>query len=320
MFLNIIFIDINLDEFYKSWHDLNYFLIIPAVGFVILGSVIQAIRWKIILTNLSSFKFTQLFPSVLIGHMANHILPAKAGEFIKCYYLGKKTGCSKIAIFSTIVIERVFDGIMILSFLIVFIFGISKAQSELVWMGVLGAILYGVVFLFLLFIIFQVQQIDKLIKFLLPQKISQIAVKYLHTFSEGLQILKEVKQLARIMILSIIMWLVIAVALIPLIWMFNFELPFYTSFALLACIALGLSIPSAPGGIGIVSFATIFSLKIIFVESGQTISNDLYTKIVTFSLLSNIVMALPEIVLGLTFTIRENFSLFTIEKTKDDRQ
>ena len=90
MFLDFVFDGINLDLFFSTWSSLNYYLLIPAISLVILGSVIQTFRWKIILTNINRFKFVQLFPSVFVGHSLNHILPAKAGELIKCYHLGKK--------------------------------------------------------------------------------------------------------------------------------------------------------------------------------------------------------------------------------------
>ena len=113
---------------------------------------------------------------------------------------------------------------------------------------------------------------------------------------------------------SLLMWLVTSAIIIPIMWMFDFHLPIYAPLAILACIALGLSLPSAPGGIGIISFATIFSMKILFVEIGYTLSDNLYAKIVAFSLLINVVLVLPEIVLGMFFIIKDGVKLFELNK------
>jgi len=314
MFFEIIFAEINFDHFLASWSNLNYFLLIPAMGLVILSSVIQTSRWKIILENLNHFGFKQLFPSVLIGHASNHIFPAKAGELIKCYHLGKKYNYSKVSIFSTVIVERVFDGIMVLSFLLVFILAINTNRSELMVMGGFGALLYGGVLAFLFVTVFYYDKLLKLLAFFLPTGILGFVTKHLTSFAEGLHVLKNGKHFINVIFFSIVMWFVTVLSILPVAWMFEFQLPIYASFAILACVALGLSVPAAPGGLGIVSVAAIFSLKILFAEVGQPISDELYAKMVSYSILINVVLVLPEIVLGMFFIFREGFSLFNLNK------
>ncbi|OGW24263.1 MAG: hypothetical protein A2X55_04875 [Nitrospirae bacterium GWB2_47_37] len=312
MFLDMVFNKIDIKQFVNTWKGLNFLMIIPAVLFTVFSCILQAYRWRIILSNINAFKFNELFPSVMIGHLANHIMPAKAGEFVKSYHLGKLYGYNKVSIFSTVVIERIFDGIMVLSFLFFFLIGLREVKSELILMGWAGLAIYGGAFLFIYIVFKYTEKIVTLSHSLLPQKISLFFTKIIEAFSEGLHVLSNLKQLFQVMLISVSMWIVIAVSIIPLMIMFEFELPFYVSFAILACISLGMTLPSAPGGIGIISFATIFAMNILFREANILLTDDLYAKVVVFSILINIVMVLPEIILGTFFAIRSGVKIASI--------
>lgn len=309
MFLDVIFIKLDMNQFIKNWKELNFFMLIPAACLTLFSCILQTYRWRIILSKLNLFKFNHLFPSVMIGHLSNHILPAKVGELIKSYHLGKRFGFNKVTIFSTVVVERIFDGILALSFLLFFIFGLQKRQSELLFMGFFGVIIYCGAFLCVVMIYKYKEKLVTLCQKILPQKISNFVAKVLYSLSEGLHILKSVKQLFHVMAVSVLMWTVIAISIIPIIMMFNFQLPFYAPFAILACISLGLTIPSVPGGIGVISFATIFAMKILLMETGQEITDTMYAKIVVFSIVINIVMVLPEVILGAFFTIKTGLKI-----------
>ena len=311
MFLNMIFYKMNIEAFINSWRDLNYYLLIPSICLSVLSCVVQTFRWNILLNRISSFRFSQLFPSVMIGHLGNHLLPAKAGEFIKSYHLGKAYNLDEVSIFSTVVVERIFDGILVLSFLLFFILGLNSIQSELMIMGWIGIFIYGGILLFIILFFKYKEQMVRLCQTCLPQGFSNIVIRTIKSFSDGLHILSNASQIIKAIGFSVLMWVVISMTLVPVILMFDFQLPRYAPFAILACISLGLTIPSAPGGIGIISFATIFSISILLREAGQEITETIYAEIVALSILINIVMVLPEIILGTFFTIKSSSKILS---------
>ena len=51
--------------------------------------------------------------------MANNVLPARLGEFVRADAIGRQATISRSAAFATIVIERLFDGLTLLLFLVV---------------------------------------------------------------------------------------------------------------------------------------------------------------------------------------------------------
>jgi len=50
---------------------------------------------------------------VLVGHMANNALPARTGELYRAHLLGRRTRMSRSSVVGSIVVERTFDGLML---------------------------------------------------------------------------------------------------------------------------------------------------------------------------------------------------------------
>ena len=70
---------------------------------------LRALRWKLLLNSSKRFNVNDLYKGQLIGYFGNNILPLRAGELIKAYYIGNKYGKSKSKIFGSIILERIFD-------------------------------------------------------------------------------------------------------------------------------------------------------------------------------------------------------------------
>ncbi len=308
LFLDLIFTGVTWRAFVAGWKNLNYLLLIPALLLTVLSSMLQTVRWKVILTSLRHFRYSELYPSVMIGHLSNHVLPAKAGELLKSFHLGTKFGCSKLAVFSTVVIERVFDGVLVLSFLLLFFMALGRMDRQLVLMGVTGVVIYGGALSFLVATVLFRDRVADLLERLLPLRLAGPVGRFFGSFADGLKILKNGRQVAQVMGLSVVMWLVIAASIVPLLQMFDFGLSPLAPFAILACIALGLTVPSAPGGVGIVSFAAIFATKVLMNAAGHPVAEEVYARIVAFSVLLNIVFVAPEILLGAFFAARDGQS------------
>ena len=86
----------------------------------ILGAVwARTWRWHYLLRPLKRVPLGRLFPIVVIGYMGNNVYPARAGEFIRAYVLKRNEDVSASASFATIVVERIFDGIVMLIFVLV---------------------------------------------------------------------------------------------------------------------------------------------------------------------------------------------------------
>ena len=103
LFSYIAFKNVSLEELGKALKAVKYIYLIPAVMFVALTFLFRAMRWRYLVSSIKDVKTTHLFSPLMIGFMGN-VLPARAGEFIRAYLLGKKENISFSASFATIVV------------------------------------------------------------------------------------------------------------------------------------------------------------------------------------------------------------------------
>lgn len=88
-----------------------------ALLFLFLGVdvLLRAVRWRVLLAPLAAVSFRDTLSSLLVGYLANNVLPARLGEIVRSHDLGERTGVSRSAILGTIVIERIVDTFVVVS-------------------------------------------------------------------------------------------------------------------------------------------------------------------------------------------------------------
>jgi hypothetical protein len=75
---------------------------------------------------------------MLVGYMANNVLPARLGELVKCHYLGDREGISRSATLGTVVVERIVDTVVLVTIgaVAILILGIRGVVASAVLVGV----------------------------------------------------------------------------------------------------------------------------------------------------------------------------------------
>ncbi len=103
----------------QVWHYIqvaNFWWILPAVAVYFAAVWARTWRWHYLLRPLKSVPLGGLFPVVCIGYFGNNVYPARAGEVIRAFVLRRNEGISVSASLATIIVERVFDGLVMLLF------------------------------------------------------------------------------------------------------------------------------------------------------------------------------------------------------------
>ena len=75
------------------------------------------------------------FPITTIGYMGNNIYPARAGEVLRAVILKRKEGVSVSASLATIIVERIFDGVVMLGFVFVNLPELAKLTGDSGFVG-----------------------------------------------------------------------------------------------------------------------------------------------------------------------------------------
>ena len=220
---------------------------------------IRAWRWRILIEPIKETAFSSRLYALLIGFAANCILPARLGEIIRANYLGQREHLSASTAFGTIVLERIFDGLTLLLFLMVGLMGTTFPEE---WHSVgisLRAIGLSLLVAYLLLIAFLIgfkvkaklflNLLDRLL-FLVPRRFRSRIIDGVWNFSLGLAMTKKPCSWVLIIVYSLLLWFT-SLCQIKLVELsIHLDLPLIAPFLVMAMASFGVMIPSAPGFIG----------------------------------------------------------------------
>ena len=308
LFLFLAFRNASFHELFLSLKKADYLYLIPAIGLVYLSMWLRAIRWKYLFKPIKEISMASLFSSLMIGFMANNVLPARIGEFVRAYSIGKKEDLSKSLSLATIVVERILDGFVLLAFLFISLIFFHFPN----WVKKTGIYLF--IFQVLLVVIFFILKRHKeyVSRFLnlvfspvskhLPQKANEI----LFSFITGFDVLKGKKQIVFVFVLSFLMWIVIAVLTSLVFLSFRFELPLHVSFLFIVIVNFGIiMIPLSPGFIGTYQFFCITALAFWGINESEALG---------FSIVYHASQYFPVTLLGLFYLWKESISFKEIKR------
>src|SRR5918998_450390 len=74
---------------------------------------ILALRWRLILRAQKVLSWREIMMPLFVGYMANNLLPARTGEVYRAHVLGRRARMSRSGVVASIVVERTFDGLML---------------------------------------------------------------------------------------------------------------------------------------------------------------------------------------------------------------
>jgi len=95
----------------------NYVFIAPSLVFYFIAVWFRAGRWKFLLRPIIGKPKRNIYAVVVVGYMANNLIPVRIGEVVRSYYLSLREACSAPAAFGTIAVERATDVLTLLFFL-----------------------------------------------------------------------------------------------------------------------------------------------------------------------------------------------------------
>ncbi len=140
MLVSLVFLwlavkDLKWDEFWNSLTHAQYFWLIPGIAVYFIAVWVRAWRWHYLLKPIKSIPTSVMFPITTIGYMGNNIYPARAGEVIRAVVLKRHENVPVSASLATVIIERIFDGVVMLAFIFL---NLSELKILNVDLGYLG--------------------------------------------------------------------------------------------------------------------------------------------------------------------------------------
>jgi uncharacterized protein (TIRG00374 family) len=304
-FVVLVLYKIDFKKTSEALETANYIYIPIAILLSIITNIIRTYRWKFIISPIKHISTSSLFSGVAIGYMANNLLPARLGEFIRAYIMGKKEDISKSSTLATILVERIFDGLALLFFLVI----IALLFSLPLWIkqaGAAAAAFFILLSVFLIILMIKkatgIRLTKKVISIFSPRLAKKVG-ELLDNFLSGLVIVNHKKNIFMAFIFSIIVWLSEASTYYIVSLSFDIDLPIYVALLTVVIVNIGILIPSAPGYVGAFEFFCISALSIFAVEKSIALS---------YAIVLHAVLFIPITLIGVYYFWKENLHLSDI--------
>ncbi|MEZ0395860.1 MAG: lysylphosphatidylglycerol synthase transmembrane domain-containing protein [Anaerolineales bacterium] len=261
VFLSLALRGLQLGDFWQAVKSARYGWILPGVGVYFLGVWVRAWRWHYLLGPIKKIPTRTMFPVTCIGYMGNNIYPARAGEVLRAVILKRREGVSVSASLATVIVERIFDGVVMLGFVFVNLPELAKlAAADSGFVGSLqtlslwGAGIFAAALLVFLLAAMFPQVTARLgqwfIDRLLPGRLREKTGGILHKFLDGLVSLRSPVNVLMVFFTSVIIWLLETGKYWFVMHAFDFEVSFFALMLMNGVVNLATTIPSAPGYIG----------------------------------------------------------------------
>ncbi len=313
-FLILLFRKIDFGKLLTALRELDYRYLVPSVLFTFISYYFRAVRWRYLLLPMKRTVMGNLFPATIIGYMANNLLPARLGEFVRAFVLAEKEKLDTSAVFATLVLDRLFDGFTIILLLVVTFFtinlppGMEKVQHGLVVGGYVTLALYVVIIGFIIILKKQtVRTLSWTARLLkpFPARVSEKIIPVLGSFIEGLRLSARPSDLIVLLGSSLVIWAFAVYALDMVLRSFGIFLPVTASMFIMVFLVFAVMIPASPGYIGTYHAACVYGLMAFNIQMEQALSIALIVHGVNF---------FPVILLGLFYLWRGKLSLTEVSK------
>jgi uncharacterized protein (TIRG00374 family) len=258
---------LDLQRVWQLLTEVNYPLALTSIIPVLASHWMRAWRWRTMLraAGVQPIGMLNLFSAVMVGYTANNIIP-RSGELLRPYVLAKREGISGALLLASVVAERLFDVVQLLLFLALALVALPELVYGALPNWMLGegmrSLAIVVALLVVVIVVLGLTSLGerlavRILRTINPALAERVAAAA-QSFRRGLRIMRNGRDVARLVAESLAIWLLYAAPL----WIVLYAVPmspggghqwtFIDAFVLLLVVAVGTTIAPTPGAIGVV--------------------------------------------------------------------
>ncbi len=260
----------DLGEIWRALGQARYPWIAPAVLLYLGALAARTLRMGVLFRRERAVPFKEMLATMSMGRGANNIYPFRVGEIVRWALFGRLNGISGSLALASILIERVFDGLTMLLFLVVVSLtgGIPSEWQQAAWgaLALFGVALAGVYALVLWPKTIRAL-VDQLTGRLVPARFQLRVQRAAGRLIQSFATIKSVGSLTLVLCCSLTVWAFETAMYRTMMTAFGFGVGFNRLMLMSAAANLATSLPSAPGNIGTFDGAVILTLKPVVGES-----------------------------------------------------
>jgi glycosyltransferase 2 family protein len=240
---------------YASLRGRQAFPWIPlAVGSYLVGHVVRGFRCRLLVAREAALPLYTAANVVVVGYAANNVFPARLGELIRAGMLTERTGIPVAQSLTITLIERVLDGLAILTLLVVCLLSAEGAAPDFATHVVeVAAIVFGSALLGLLLAMHApglVVTIASRVGSRLPHGWHDRLVRLASNVTNAGTCLRDARGAAWLALSSLVIWVLEAGMFLAVLRAFSLPASPMLAGIAMSVTNLGLLVPSSPGFIG----------------------------------------------------------------------
>jgi uncharacterized protein (TIRG00374 family) len=299
----------DLGAIWAEMQNADYRYLAPYVAILLGIHLVRTVRWGILLEPVARVTFARLNAVAAVGFMALVILPFRLGEFARPYLVAERPKLRVSAALSSVVVERVVDGIFTGLLLVIALLAVpddSPGVAVLRAGGLMVAGAFGGALAFLIVAYrnrgLAVRVSARLVGPFSPRLAERVA-GMMDAFIHGLRLVPSRRKLAAFFALTVLYWGLNALGIAVFARGFGFELTLVQACALLGLLVVGVMIPAGPGMVGTFQGAILIGLGLFATPEAVR------TRGVAFANVLWAVQIGQQVLLGLLFLFSEHIRI-----------
>lgn len=248
----------------------DYRYLLPAVLCFVGLLMARAMAWRTLLEEKATFR--QAFFALTEGYFINNIFPFRLGDVARAFLLSRTTPLRFWQIAPTIVIERALDLLIVVCLFLAtlpFVVGIEGAENK----AILAGLIVGMALLTLVVIAHQKARVLAIYRRLhtrLP--FLQRLDSQVEAFLQGITIFTQPLRFLKMLFWQQLAWALTILHYFLLLMVFVPGAKILWATFLLSMAGLGIAVPSAPGGLGVIETIIVFVFGLFAINKTQALA------------------------------------------------
>lgn len=287
----------------------DYRYLPPYFLFLLCVHLIRTVRWGILLEPVAKVPFAKLNAICAVGFMALMILPFRLGEFARPYLAAERPHIRVSATVSSVVAERIADGLFTGAFLLLALVSLPEDTPALGLIrasGVAVVLAFGGLLAFLA-VAYRNRELAVRIAHRLADPVSpRIARRLsamLDAFIHGLRIVPSRRKVAAFFLLTAAYWALNGYGMSVLARGFGFHLSPLQAYTVLGVLVVGVMIPAGPAMVGTFQAAVVLGLSLFAPREAVDTRGNAYANVLWLAQLGQVTL------LGLPFLFSRHIRL-----------
>ena len=290
----------------------DYRYLVPYVAMLLAIHLMRAVRWGILLEPVAKVPFSRLNAVCAVGFMALVILPFRLGEFARPYLVADRPRLRVSAALSSVVVERVADGLFTAALLVLTLLAVPDGTPGLRLIRSAGLVVFLIFAAILLFLVVAYRNRALAVRIAhrladpfsprLAERVSGMMDAFIH----GLRLVPSRRKVLLFFALTAAYWAVNGLGLRVLARGFGLDLSPVAAFTVLGVLVVGVMIPAGPGMVGTFQAAAVLGLSLFFPRAAVDTRGNAYANVLWLAQLAQ------QTALGLPFLFSRHIQIARI--------